>query len=243
MEQILAIINKEFPEKAIDIGESIDLLLYSIDELIKDINNKITHALNKRDYNKTKSLTELSEAVYNYETMLRQIFNDIEPDNIIDEVENEKEESTKSSPNYNECLVDFNIPHTLYEDFTHVRPHSFQFKGQKYEVRTWQEVLLKTSEILYTLDMDKFEQFQYDRRMNGKKVQYFSKVESEMRKPVKLKSADIFIETNMSANSIRNLIAKMLQKYDFKISDYKLFFKTDYSSLHNENKNGGFHNG
>lgn len=68
--------------------------------------------------------------------------------------------------------------------------------------------------------------------MQGKKVNYISKAEDQMRKPVKLKNHDIYIETNMSANSIRNLLVKLLKRYEIKITDYQIFLRADYTDLH-----------
>ena len=38
--------------------------------------------------------------------------------------------------------------------------------------------------------------------------------------------------TNMSANQIRNVIEKILRKYNVKVNDYKIYLKADYTSLH-----------
>lgn len=43
---------------------------------------------------------------------------------------------------------------------------------------------------------------------------------------------NIYVEMNLSANGIRNLLIKMLNKYNIKLSDYKIYLKTDYSELH-----------
>lgn len=53
-----------------------------------------------------------------------------------------------------------------------------------------------------------------------------------MRSVQLIKGADIYITTNLSANSIRNLIIKCLKKYNMKISDFKIYFRADYSDLH-----------
>jgi ribose 5-phosphate isomerase RpiB len=41
----------------------------------------------------------------------------------------------------------------------------------------------------------------------------------------------IYVETNQSANSLRNLIVKMLKEFNLKISDYKIYFRADYTEL------------
>lgn len=47
-----------------------------------------------------------------------------------------------------------------------------------------------------------------------------------------MESANIYIETNQSANSIRTLLIKVLNKYNINISQYKIFLRADYSELH-----------
>jgi len=39
------------------------------------------------------------------------------------------------------------------------------------------------------------------------------------------------IETNLSGNDLRNLIIKLLKEYNIKITDYKVYFRADYTSL------------
>lgn len=69
--------------------------------------------------------------------------------------------------------------------------------------------------------------------MNGKKVVYFSRVNlPNMRAAREIKLANIYVETNLSANGIRNLLIKILNKYNIKLSDYKIYLKADYSELH-----------
>ena len=40
-----------------------------------------------------------------------------------------------------------------------------------------------------------------------------------MRSAREIKLANIYVETNLSANGIRNLLIKMLNKYNIKLSD------------------------
>ena len=53
-----------------------------------------------------------------------------------------------------------------------------------------------------------------------------------MRSAREIKLANIYVETNLSANGIRNLLIKILNKYNIKLSDYKIYLKADYSELH-----------
>lgn len=67
--------------------------------------------------------------------------------------------------------------------------------------------------------------------MQGRKVPYFSKEIVGLRRPKKVSGTDIYVMTNMSANQIRNVVEKMLRKYDIKINDYKVYLRADYTSM------------
>ncbi len=139
----------------------------------------------------------------------------------------------KDIPNYRDYLVDTEVEHNLYEDLTHKRPCAFKIEGEKIEARDWKGVLLKTVNYLGKKNPNVLKGFVDNPKMNGKKVIYFSRVELHtMRAPRKIDSANIFVETNLSANGIRNLLIKALNKYDIKLSDYKIYLKADYSDLH-----------
>jgi hypothetical protein len=38
--------------------------------------------------------------------------------------------------------------------------------------------------------------------------------------------------TNMNANQIRNVIERMLRRYDIKINDFKIYLRADYTIRH-----------
>jgi hypothetical protein len=49
-----------------------------------------------------------------------------------------------------------------------------------------------------------------------------------------MNNSDIWLETNLSGNGIRNLIIKILKEYKLKVNDVSVYFRADYSEL---NKN------
>lgn len=44
----------------------------------------------------------------------------------------------------------------------------------------------------------------------------------------------IYIETNMSANSIRNLILKLLKEFSIPTNSFNVYLKADYTSLNKQ---------
>ncbi len=141
-------------------------------------------------------------------------------------------DNIKEIPDYASLRVDENIPHTLYDDYTYKRPAGFEIYGKRYIAKDWKEVFVYTCEVLAQVDRDKFQNFLLDKSMQGRKIQYFCKDASLIRAPRKIKGTDIFVMTNMSANQIRNVIERMLRKYNLKVNDYKLFLKADYTDRH-----------
>lgn len=233
IQNIIGSIKNDFPEQAIDLSECFDLVLDTLDNTVERIQNKITQALDSRNFEQAKRYMNLAEEINKFESEILSIKQSLELEDVSDFPESRIEEA-KNLPNYEDYYVDTNIPHTLYENLAHKRPFAFELNAKRVEVKTWVEVLLGTCEILINYDFNIFSRFESDSKMNGKKSKYFSANPNMLRKPVKLEKADLFIETNMSANSIRNLIIKMLQKYGVKSSEFIIFLRADYTELHKD---------
>lgn len=234
LNELISVIKNEFPEKAIDLSESLTLLRETINDLMEAMSNKMSMAFSKRDFQSSEKYHQLGKAINEYESKIDDIIDMLEvddEDSLIADNEADEETEKRTIPNYAQYMVDSNVEHTLYENFTHIRPYGFRINnGELNEVRTWQEMLLKTCETLIKMDSQKFLGFENSKNMNGKKNKYFSMNPDDMRKPVMV-AGKVYVETNMSGNAIRNLILKMLKEYGFKASDYKVYFRADYTDI------------
>jgi hypothetical protein len=231
LEEILKIIKEDFPDKSIDISESLGLLMDTIDDVMNRINEKIGQSYTNRDFSTVEKYTNFGKAINFYETKIDEIINftRIEDDEITEG--NIEEDIVRILPNYDEYVVDNKVEHTLYENFTHIRPFGFRINNSELmEAKTWQEMLLKTCDMFISIDSEKFLSFENNKNMNGKKNKYFSIDEKKLRKPEKV-AEKIYIETNMSGNSIRNLIVKILKEYGIKVNNYKVYFRADYTQI------------
>lgn len=238
MEDLTNILKLEFPDKAIDLSESLQLLKEVINSTIDDISSKVGDAFIARDFESIDKYTKLAEKGSKYEDIIEKFIDLLELENEDNLLKSEDESSyiheQQSMPNYEEFQVDNSIEHALFEDFMYKRPFGFKFvRNNIYEASSWNEVLIKTCEIFYDIDKEKFNDLEYLPHMNGKKRKHFAQDPKELRKPEKIKDG-IFVETNHSANTIRNIIVKLLKEYKFKISDYKIYLRADYTEL---NKN------
>lgn len=233
-QELYDFLNKKFPKCANDLKEGIELLENVVQSTIDTIEDKSGEIIKKeRDFSKADEYRKKESVLNIIALKLQDIMDNLsietEPeDNLTIE---EKEE--KEIPNYDEYLVDSNVQHTLYEDFTHKRPVAFELNGDKYNVRDWKDMLLQTCNIISTIDKDLIMNFPKNERMNGKKVTYFAyKEEDIVRAPRKIQNLDLYVSTNHSANSIRNIFINILREYKISVSAFKIYLRADYSELH-----------
>lgn len=235
--KVFEFLGKEVPSSISDIREALDLLATSIDSAVDQVGEKVTKSFADKDFKKVSELSLNSEELDSISKKIQDVIGDL--DNIIDDrnIEEDLKEvdaiDEKSIPNYGDYLVDTEVEHNLYEDLTHKRPCAFKIEDTRVEIKDWKGALVKTIDYLAKKDPNIVRSFVDDSKMNGKKVIYFSRVKlPTMRAVVEIKSVNIYVATNLSANGIRNLLIKILNKYNIKLSDYKIYLKADYSELH-----------
>jgi hypothetical protein len=227
-------IKEEFPDKAIDIIESLELLRVVINDTVEAVGNKINSYFSNKQYDKIPYYSSMAQDIGVCEKKIEEIISTIDVDEFSVEEETDEEAEVKTIPNYSEYTVDHNTEHTLYENFTYKRPFGYKLNDQNIvEVKTWQDMLINTCEYLIEIDEKKFMDFENKKTMNGKKNKYFSTNTDDMRKPRKV-AGKIYVEINQSGNAIRNLIIKMLKEYNFSIDEFKVYFRADYTSLNDK---------
>jgi len=235
MDKLIAFLKKEFPNDALEIQECIELLNQCIGGSRENIKSAFNIAIDKRDYEKIPLLTDFLATIDTIQNKLDEFSDMLQIDQSVKDsiVEKEISESNeKQLPDYDSLRVDQNIPHTLYDVYTHKRPAGFELFGQRHDAKEWKDVFVQTCEALAAKDSNIFQSFVEDKTMQGRKVPYYCKDSKAIRAPRKIKGTDVYVMTNMSANQIRNVIERMLRKYNIKISDYKIYLKADYTSLH-----------
>ena len=99
--------------------------------------------------------------------------------------------------------------------FTGKGINAFIFNNKKYEARSWKQLLMGICEELNNLHKKDFEKVL---SLKGRKRPYFTKNANELRVPEKIRGTDIFVETNLSANSIVSLCEDVLSLFGYKDS-------------------------
>lgn len=238
MDKLITFLRTELPEDALEIQASIELLNQCISSSVGNLKSAVTNAFDQRDYKKmaqcqeiVKEIDEIQDKLEEYSKML-QLDDDVKDSIIEEEEEAAIDEDNEQIPDYDSLKVDQNKPHTLYESYTYKRPAGFEILGERFDVKEWKDVLVKTCSFLASRDQKRFNNFVDDKTMQGRKHPYFCKDPEKTPEPRKVEGTDIYVMSNMSANQIRNMIIKMLRRYNIKISDYNLYFKADYTARH-----------
>ena len=137
---------------------------------------------------------------------------------------------------YSYYAVDSTVKHSLDEDFIHSKILRFEFDRKSYDVTSWQDFLLKISELLYAIDGEKMESFVYNSDMNGNSNSFFSHsvLYDRDNKPrnKRIRGTDLYVFTNQSANSIVSLVKRMLIRFNIPLNEVSVFLKADYKDLH-----------
>ncbi len=237
-DDLVQFLKNNFPRNTGDIRECLELLHEAIEDTMDSISDRVALI--------TKGKQRLFSEAINFLNMAEQvgpILQTIDQYTEKLDLDGEDEPDTQSLaddtkvykeiPNYSDYLVDTDLVHTLYEGYTNKRPFAFELGDKRVETKNWKDLYLQTCEILVETERDKFLGFVASPRMSGKKMKYFSQtVEEGMRTPRKLQCLDVWVETNFSANHIRNLIVKMLREYDIPVASFKIYLRADYSELH-----------
>ena len=105
------------------------------------------------------------------------------------------------------------------ESYTGESISSFTFKGTKYEVKTWKDMLIQICNIMLATHRDRFEQVL---NLVGRKRPYFTKTPNELRIPERINGTDIYIEVNLGANSIVKLSRDVLSLFGYTKDDLSI---------------------
>jgi hypothetical protein len=151
-----------------------------------------------------------------------------EEDNLVKE--NESEESKTRIIKE----LDKDIPHTLDEDFRYKRPYALVFNKTVYKgLKTWRSLYFNLLNELKYADYNKFMSLPDNDRFKSKRGnKYFSMNKDELRVPQKA-DFDFYIETNISANTIKNYIKELLEYFEFDKSHVIIYLREDRDASYN----------
>lgn len=243
----IATIKTLYPEKAIDLRESLELVLSVLGDIVDVSGKSVTEFLNERDFDKMAKATDFAKVGYEYEVTVSSLMNQLNMD-ALEELEpnsNTNKHSKLSEsvndmdlPDYDKYTVDNSVEQSLYDDFKHKRPHGFKLNNkQMVVVNSWIGVYIKLCELLCAIDSDKFKNLEHNPKFMGSRRKYISTDKSELSIPLKINDVTYIETEHGGANGIRNLMIKLLQEFDFDIKDFVVYYRADYTQLSNNREN------
>ena len=97
---------------------------------------------------------------------------------------------------------------------------AFKFNNQTYEVRFWIDVLCRISQILHQTHRSDFNQVL---TLKGRKRPYYTKDDSLLRVSQIIEGTNVFVEANLSSNSIVKLCHDVIALFGYTKTDLKIF--------------------
>jgi hypothetical protein len=110
-------------------------------------------------------------------------------------------------------------PLEIRESYAYKPISLFLFKGTRYEVRSWKDMLIQVCNIMLATHRNRFEQVL---NLRGRKRPYFTRNSNELRAPEKINGTDIYVEVNLSANSIVKLSIDILSLFGYTKEDLSI---------------------
>jgi hypothetical protein len=119
-------------------------------------------------------------------------------------------------------------PHLIDQDFTFKRPFGFIFDGEAATgVTTWQRLYELICKQLFARDEALFRSLEHHAEFISNRGNHtVSSVPSTLRKAM-IVGPDLFIESNLSANSICTTIRRLLAEYGLGTESLKVFLRQD----------------
>lgn len=242
MEEFIVLSGKlkeEFPNETKELYESIDLVTSALDAVYDSMTEKVSQLMKEQQVPKAGSYLQDSQSILDCRSLLLEYASLLEDESVLEEeiasIDEDEEKERTTIPDYEEYQVDNSVEHNLYEDFTYTKACAFSFCGEYVEVANMKWVLVETCGILAKLDPVKMKSLLTDLSMKGSKVWYFSKesvIENYIVKNEQIPGTDMYVWTASSCNQTRNLIKKLLKKFNIKQSEFKIYLRANYTDLH-----------
>lgn len=124
--------------------------------------------------------------------------------------------------------LDREEPHLMNEDFTYKRPFGFILDGYAASgITTWQRLYELVCRHLVSRDESRFRSLHdHPEFISNRRHHTVTSDPNSLRKAMELANG-LFVESNLSANSIRDVISRLLDAYEIPNENMKVFLRED----------------
>lgn len=220
-----------------DIYECLELLSAYLEDSYDAINDDIYQLNQKRNISTATNvqqhllqINDIQKALKTLSGFLEESDEDIVETKLVDEDETDSEQNSNNI-DYSQYEVNRDLPHMLSEDYKHKKICGFMLEGTRYNVNNWQDALVTLCNLLNKKDTSKFDSFLCMDEFLGRKVKYFDTKSITDRNRL-ISGSKIYVWVNMSANSIRTLMKKILRQFSVNTNTFYIFLRADLTPLH-----------
>lgn len=229
MYETLSFFKNEFINEVDEIRECIQLLDEAILKAGVSIENATSECVKNREFDKMQELTACLKEIDKIEGKISSYNSLLDPENDFTTLY-EKNISSKERKKINktEALIyDVSKSYNIDYDFTFTKPKLIELFGEKLNVKTWKDVYVIVCEKLYLKDPYTFNKLTTDEEMKTRKGRYISSNEEEVRKAYKLSVADIYLEINLSAKFLCQIVKIVMEKCNVDIDELKIYLREE----------------
>ncbi|MGG3792527.1 hypothetical protein [Geobacillus thermodenitrificans] len=125
--------------------------------------------------------------------------------------------------------LDKEIPHDLNEDFSYKRPYGFVLEGKAYkDIDTWRRLYTVFCKHLYNRDPKLFSSLiHHENFISRRGNKTFSNSPDDFANVAIPITKDIYADGNLSANSIRNNMKKLMEVFEIPIDQLVIYLRED----------------
>lgn len=169
--------------------------------------------------------TNLSSFSSSAQAMAEQIKTHFGVNPEIEDVETESSDQKKRNRIIKE--LDKTEPHALGENFTYKRPFGFVLQDSAYKgLKTWKHLYMLTLDYLYKQDKKLFQSLPTEEKFISKRGNpLFSTNQMDLR--VADQSNGLYIEVNLSANSLMKNLAALLDHFQIPETQLRIYLRED----------------
>lgn len=225
-QNVIEFLSENHKGATIELGKKMNEFGSSLNSLLEEIVNKTQELQVNKRYDEALLSIQAQEEI-------NRILNQNE--SIVSELL--ELQGSNETIDYGEYKADENVAYSLKDDFKFKRPYKFELENHTSEISTWKEMLIKTCEYLNSIDKKLFESFAEDKSMQWGDTHNFSKDPEMLRRPVKVTKSKVYVETSKDSIAVRQIVAKMLDKYNIDKEKYKVFIRADYTDKRQQRNN------
>lgn len=198
-------ITNNFPSMSIEIRNSLNNLAETLEDTINFIEDKSSEIIkDNRDFSLSQAHRDASIAIYDVVENIREYTNWMKDEyekKINKTDENSEKNNVEVEKIFDKELVDEdnNIEIEIFKDLTLIGPKGFKLKGNLVKVDDWDDLLVKTAEILN-------KQYKNNKNSN-KKLENF-----------------IVDDKKSEQNSFRDTVIEMLNEYKIGLDEFKVIY-------------------